>query len=74
MAGRPKKKVKRDKFIHMRLTEKEYAELESMSQEIGCTKTEFVCAFIRYVYDTVLWPDVCKIVDDYKEEKKEVEE
>lgn len=67
-------KVKRDKFIHMRLTEKEHAELESMSQEAGCTKTEFVCAFIRFCYDTVLWPDIVKIVDDYKKEKAEAEE
>ena len=71
MKERPKKMVERDKFIHMRLTEKEYAELEIMSRDLGCTKTEFVCALIRCCYDTSLYPaDIYKIVDDYKQEKK----
>lgn len=70
MKGRPQKKVKRDRSLHMRLTEQEYKQLRFMADKCDCTMTEIAIALIHYTFYDGSLPELKEIVADYKAERR----
>ena len=47
LAGRHKKEISRQKEIHLRVTEAEFAEIENLAKKLKITKTEAVLRGIK---------------------------
>ena len=49
--GRPKKEIKKDASLHIRLTSKAYSELDYLAYLLDKTKTDVVEDALRYYYN-----------------------
>ena len=50
--GRPKKEIKKDASLHIRLTSKAYSELDYLAYLLDKTKTDVVEEALRYYYNS----------------------